>query len=174
MLRSLLALSLLYCTTATTLAQSAPTPPPPTVPALKSVTDWPSPNRFPAYGHDLQVITVARPGVRQRCSLREIDEDSLVCLDRNLNHIVYHQDEIATVIDPRYHGDRQATIIGFGIFAALLAGSFFVPLGWSITLRFFAGYTLFALPWLVDEGIDHAHDTLLYQRPNTTLTVHLH
>jgi hypothetical protein len=117
---------------------------------------------------------VARPGVRQRCSLHEIDEDSLVCLDRNLKQIVYHQDEIAAIVDPRYHGDRNATIIGFGVLAALLAGSFFVPLGWSITLRFFAGYTLFALPWLVDEGTDRDHDRVLYQRPNTPLTIHLH
>jgi hypothetical protein len=174
MLRSLLALSLIYCTTATALAQSSPTPPPTTAPTAKSVTDWPSPNRFPTYSHALQVITLARPGVRQRCDLQVIDTDSITCMDRNWNRIHYQRDEIAAIVDPRGHGDLLETLLFSGFVIAALTGSFFVPLGWSVFLRCVTVVYLGVLSSAASPASGRNHDHLLYQHPNTTLTVHLH
>jgi hypothetical protein len=67
-------------------------------------------------------------------------------------------------------------LIPIALLAVSLVGSFFVPLGWSITLRIFAGLSLCAFGAMgigMDEG-DHNNDILLYQRPNTPLTLHLH
>jgi len=123
----------------------------------------------------LQVVTLSQPGVRHSCHLRSLTDDAITCRP-NLSHktTTYQRDDVAAVIDPPDHSDRNTMLIPLALTAASLAGSFFVPLGWAITLRIFSGLFLCADGAMgIGAAGDHDNDVLLYQRPNTPLTVTL-
>jgi hypothetical protein len=127
----------------------------------------------------MDIVTVANPNVRQHCHLRELTTDTITCkAARHHAEAVFNRLDVLAFIAPPSH----ANLIGFlevgAIVGAVLAASFFVPFGWAITIRVVAGF-LFYGGWagvgdIADHSMsDHNHDILLYQRPNTLLTIHL-
>jgi len=178
MFRCLLTAVLVFATTLTATAQAVDSPAQSTPAAVRprSVADWPAATRYASQGHKLAIVTIAKPGIRQSCNVGEITEDSIVCRAVHHKKITYQRDEIASIIDPPSHSERNIMLIPIVLLAASLAGSFFVPLAWSITLRIVAGLSLcvFGADGIGAAGTDHNNDILIYQRPNTPLTIHLH
>lgn len=88
--------------------------------------------------------------------------------------MVYERNDVAAIIAPAVHEGRQWAIIEFAIGAANIAGSFFVPIeAVAITLRVFSGIWIWCSAWDATDNNDHNGDILLYQRPDTPLTVQL-
>ena len=141
----------------------------------QSTSGWPHSQLGNPYSQNIEVLTLQQPGLLHKCHVRSVTADTLTCR-RNLSHktVTYQRDDIAALIDPPNHTDRNAMLIPLALTAASLAGSFFVPLGWAITLRIFSGLFLLADGAMGIGAVgDHDNDKLLYQRPNTPLTVTL-
>jgi hypothetical protein len=187
MLRPLLISLLIYSTALTATAQSTGGPStasPSSRMRYRAISDWPDPapsNKLPQNAID--IVTINQPTIRQHCHVHEVKADTITC--RALHHrayAVYQRDDILALIEPPAHQN----LIGFAgvavIVGATLAGSFFVPFAWCIALRVLSGI-FFVVGWaangetydsLASVGYhDHNHDILLYQRPNTPLTIHL-
>jgi hypothetical protein len=167
--RPILTIALLYCTTLTALAQSSQTPPPP-----RPISEWPTFTANLPANHSINIITLARPNHRQTCRVNDLAPDIILCGSAQ-KPTTYQREDIAAIIDPPDHTERNIMLIPVALLVASLAASFFVPLVWSITLRIFSGLCLAAYGATGDgaQGTDHNHDILLYQRPNTPLTVKL-
>lgn len=187
MLRILLAASLIYCTTLAATAQSTEAitaPPPPRPRAHKSTSDWPDPapaEKLPY--RTLDIVTINEPNVRQHCRVHDVEAQTITC--RNHRHqadTIYHRDDIVALIEPPAHENLISFMEAAGIVGATLAASFFVPLAGSIILRIITGFLFFGAWYATGTAYDelaaigysdHNDDILLYQRPDTTLTIHL-
>jgi hypothetical protein len=175
MLRTLLIASLTYCITLTAFAQqTGPAPALPQPIAHNTISDWPALQGL--LPQEINIVILARPGVRQRCHVRELTADSLTC--ESSHHrppTTYRREYIAALIAPPSHQERNIMLIPVALMGVSLVGSFFVPLAWSITLRVFSGvcFSVFGAMGIGATGSDH-NERLLYQRPNTLLTIKLH
>jgi hypothetical protein len=172
MLRTLLIAPLIYCTTLAALAQQTTTPPSPVRPANKTPSVWPEARWSLPNPNKVNVVTLTRPGVRQKCKVIDLTEDTLTCASSHHRApTAYKSEDIAALIDPPNHADRNAQLAIAAVDAVFLAASFFVPLAPSIILRVVTGILFEGLAW-VDED-DRNNESLLYQRPNTPLTIKL-
>jgi hypothetical protein len=177
MFRCHLTVALIFATTLTATAQTVDSPNqiPPAATRPRSDTEWPAATRYASDGHKLAIVTAAKPGIRQSCSVEEITEDSIVCRAIHHKKITYQRDEIASIIDPPYHGSRFEPIFVTVVAASALAGLFLARYVFGVILGFPIGITLFVLAR--DENKrsqrNRNHDILIYQRPNTPLTVRL-
>jgi hypothetical protein len=186
--RTLLIAILLYATTLTAFAQTAGVPPKSPLPQPtphQSIADWPAPapsEKLPQ--SNLDIVTIDQPTIRQRCRVREIQHDTITChAAHHRPDFVYRREAILALIAPPSHENLIGIATAAGLVAATLAASFFVPFAWSLTLRIIAGFLFFA-GWAANGVVqddlaaigyhDHNNDILLYQRPNTPLTLHLH
>jgi len=183
--RTFLIILLLYATTLTASAQAtdAPTPRRPITPI--STAEWPASDpaeRLPQ--STLDIVTLDQPKLRQHCRVHEIKADAIVCTAKHHRaDTTFQREEILAIIEPPAHENLTGCAEAAGLVAATIAASFFVPFAWSLTLRIVGGFFLFA-GWAANGMVydskasigyhDHAHDILLYQRPNTPLTIHLH
>jgi len=150
----------------------APTPPSGTPP---STANWPTERNHLQNVVRLDIVTLTRRNTRQRCDDFQVTDTTVICGSDHHKQTVFQRDDVAALIDPRSHHDRDIMIIPLALLAASLIGSFFVPLAWSITLRVFTGlsFAAFAAMGEGDSG-DHSKDILIYQRPGTPLTTALH
>jgi hypothetical protein len=175
MFRCLLTAVLVFATTLTATAQAVESPsqtaPPVTGP---SYAYWPVATRHASNGHKLAIVTIADPGVRQSCSVDEITEDSVVCRASHHNKTTYQRDEIAAIIDPPYHGSRFEPIFLLVVCTGALAGLFLDPY-FAVIFGFPMGVALFVLARHDNKRSQRYrnNDILIYQRPNTPLTVTL-
>ena len=113
----------------------------------------------------VDIITVNEPGVRHACRIAAHDVMSITCkAKRHRSPMVYQRGEIATLIEPPTHAQRNGTIDFFLIAGAAVAGSFFVPVGWAIALRVIAVYCAWTPAW-AEGPSDHNGDKILYTRP---------
>jgi hypothetical protein len=181
MLRTLLATLLVTLIPAIATAQSAdaPAPKPPPKPIQRSLAVWPDHRYGQTYATNMDIVTLASPTVRQHCSLGKLTDDTITC--KSPHHLppqVFQRGDILALIAPPSHENFINFVEVGAVVAAVLIPSFFVPFGWALTLRILDGF-IFYLGWgtageYADDNItDHNHDILLYQRPDTTLTVHL-
>ena len=177
MFRCLLATALLFATTLTATAQStkAPTQTILAGPRPRTVADWPVATRSASDDHVLAIVTIARPGIRQSCKVDEITEDAIVCRSNHHKKITYQRDEIAALIEPPSHHERNIMLVPVALMAVSLVGSFFVPLAFSIAMRVFAAvcFSAFGAMGIGAAANDHNNDILIYQSPDTPLTVKL-
>jgi hypothetical protein len=177
LLRTLLIASLTYCITLTAFAQQPGTAPAPQGLVSQDTTSiWPHERWSLPNPNEVIVVTLARPGIRQRCRVPELTLDTLTCESpHHRASTIYQREDIAALIAPPSHQERNIMLIPVALMAVSLVGSFFVPLAWSITLRVFSGVCLsvFGAMGIGATGSDH-NEILLYQRPNTPLTVKLH
>lgn len=136
--------------------------------------DWPLQDK-PAGVLPMDLVTVADPSTRHKCRVHSITAEAVTCgVGFGKKPLVYHRDNVAALILPPTHATRFATIVELSMGAAYLAGSFFVPVtALVVTLRVLAGITPFAVLSNYFDDDDHADDQLVYQRPNTPLTIHL-
>jgi hypothetical protein len=175
MLRTLLISLLISITTLTSTAQqAASSSPSATINVASGISGWPQ-NRW-SLPHEVVVVTISRPGVRQKCKFPDLTADTLTCAaSHHHSPTTYTREDIAALIHPRSHEERNIMLIPAVLMGALIASSFFVPLGWAITLRVFAflSFCTFGAMGIGATGDDHNHDIVLYQRPNTPLTIHL-
>ena len=187
MLRSLFISLLIYATALTATAQSIDHAATASTQRKthRTTFDWPDPapaEKLPQSAID--ILTIDQPTMRKHCHVREIKADTITC--RAHHHradTVYQRDSILALIEPPAHENLIGFLEAVGIVGATLAASFFVPFAWCITLRVLSGF-FFLAGWagwgeaydsLAAVGYaDHNHDILLYQRPNTPLTVTLH
>ena len=176
MFRCLLACVLVACTTAAATAQTsdAAIVAGPSTTAIPSAVNWPTERFEQRFALRLDVVTIARPGVRQRCNNFQVTTDTVTCRSKH-HHTqqVFQREDVAALIDPPYHGDRAGQFALLGVAMVALAGSFFVPLGWSLLFRI-----LLCPAFLLGAGFggnnDHDRDNVIYQRPGTRLHVPLH
>jgi hypothetical protein len=131
----------------------------------------------------LDIFTLDKPTLRRQCHVHEIKADTVACrADHHRADVIYDRDNILTLIEPPAHKNLLGIVEFAGIVGGTLAASFFVPFAWCIALRALSGF-FFLAGWaanglahddLASLGYhDHNHDILLYQRPNTPLTITL-
>jgi len=125
----------------------------------------------------IDVVTVKQPSARHRCHSAKVTANAILCGGFLRNKAAYQRDDVAALILPPYHGDRNAFIVEVSIIAGCIVGSFFAPgTALPIFLRVAAGlpiaYVFFFTDWL-DDGPDHDDDYILYQKSGTTLSVKL-
>ncbi len=186
MLRTFLIALLIYATTLTAFAQQTGTSPTP----RRSITPistagWPAPapaEKLPQ--STLDIVTIDQPKLRQHCRVHEIKADAITCTAKHHRaETTFQREEILAIIEPPAHENLIGFAEAAGLVAAIIAASFFVPFAWSLTLRLVGGFFFF-VGWAAngafyDAGAsigyhDHGNDILLYQRPDTPLTIHLH
>jgi hypothetical protein len=187
MLRCLLAVLLIVTITDTATAQSSDTPitsPPQKSISHRTTSDWPesAPAEQLPY-RTLDIVTISQPTLRQHCKVHEVKADSITCHNRRHQaDAIYLRDDILALVEPPAHENLIGFMMAAGIVGAALAASFFVPFAWSVTLRIISGFCFFggwaasgvAHDQLAALGYsDHFNDILLYQRPGTTLAIHL-
>ena len=141
-------------------------------------TTWPQPGTHADYG-TVEVITLANPGIRHYCRVHAITADTIVCgVGAAHKPVLYHRDEVAAILesvdyDPLTHSIQHSMVTAFeagAITAAAIAAAIVAP--W-VSLALAAS----AITYVIYSAI-HPHTTwhaeqILYQRPNTPLTVHL-
>ena len=175
MLRPILISLLIYSTTSSAVAQQPDAAPiPSTIILAGTISDWP-PSKW-SLPHEVVVVTLTRPGVRQKCEFPDLTADTLTCAASHRHPpTTFKREDVAALIHPRSHEERNIMLIPIALMAASLVASFFVPLAWSITLRVFTGlcFGVFGAMGIGATGSDRNSDILLYQRPNTPLTITL-
>jgi hypothetical protein len=178
MQRSLLTLFLIATIPALATAQATPTtqpqPQPQNTPPHRSITDWPNPHFH--YGRHLDIVTLAAPTIRQSCQIRKLTADTVTCVAPFYRaKTVFQRADILAAIQPPsfdnfFGGLTAAAIIPLAILSWVL-----LPYGGVLALCLI-GPGILALYSKIayHDPSDNLHDILLYQRPNSTLTVHLH
>lgn len=175
MLRTLIAAILIYSSALAATAQAINTEhlPSPSDHA-RTVTEWPvAQGSIP---HSIDVVTLAHPSVRHRCIITDLTAEAITCkASHRRPPATYQREDIAALINPPSHSERNAMLIPITLLAVSLVASFFVPLAGSITLRIFAGLCLsaFGAMGVGASGTDHNGDRILYQRLNTPLSITL-
>jgi hypothetical protein len=145
-----------------------------TAPLAQQHSEWPE---YQQQAGTLDLVTITEPAIRNKCRVHTITADSITCgHGMGRKPIVYRRDTVAALINPPDQSSRNAVIYQSIVAAAWIAGSFFVPIApVVILLRVLAGLSpLVSYLTVIINDIDHPHDILLYQRPNTPLTIHLH
>ncbi|MES2390023.1 MAG: hypothetical protein V4555_00170 [Acidobacteriota bacterium] len=128
----------------------------------------------------LYVVTLDHPGHRTTCKLQSIDTTGLTCAASGLHSAhTFAADNIATLITPSYHETFWGyLLIGAVIGAGILTGGAFlaaVSTAGAVVVCVFG--SLFLLSWpvgLIGADTKDTPESILYQRPNTPLTIHPH
>ena len=96
--------------------------------ACAQSTAWPGNQSKPNGVSSIDLVTIAEPGVRQKCRVHEITVEAITCGVGPLREaVVYKRSDVAAIIVPPNHTLRVTGIIELVAGAACLAGSFFVP-----------------------------------------------
>ena len=146
--------------------------------AAHAQTDWPQPGTHADY-NTVEIITLANPGHRHYCRVHAITPDTIVCgVGLARKPVSYRRDDVAAILesvdyDPLTHSIEHSMVTSFeagAITAAAIAAAIVAP--W-VSLALAAS----AITYVIYSAI-HPHTTwhaeqILYQRPNTPLTVHL-
>lgn len=84
--------------------------------SAKQENAWPV-NRADA-SSDMLVVTLAKPGVRQHCTVQEISDDALLC-ERHFGRKAkrFAKDDVLALIRPAVHDSRAAWPIFLGFFS---------------------------------------------------------
>jgi hypothetical protein len=190
MLRSLLALFLIATIPAMATAQATPTPQPTQTPTpqptpqpaptphpsspQRAITDWPNPHFH--YGRHITIVTLAAPTVRQSCRLRKLTADTVICLAPFYQaQTVFQRTDILALIEPPSLDSLYGGLEAGAAAPAAVLFFLFLPYGWVLDLALIGAAIFFICSRFVHhDPSDHLHDILLYQRPNSTLTVPLH
>ncbi len=131
----------------------------------------------------LDVVRISEPGVRHPCRIPVFTADSLICKGGfRRKEVSYARNDVAALILPPYHGERNRFIASWIFSGVCIAGSFFAPtIAVAILLRVaagaplaFVGFELLFGSSMSEDGNDHDADWLFYQSPGTSLTVTLH
>jgi len=186
MLRTVLIALLIYATTLTAFAQqtrTAPTPRRSIAPI--STAEWPEPapsEKLPQ--SNLDIITLDKPKFRQHCQVHEIKAGVITCIAKHHRaDTAYQRDEVLAIIAPPAYENLIDGATAVALLGGSLAASFFVPFAWSLTLRIISSLFFYPCWGAFGEAYDgriysgyhdHIRDILIYQRPDTPLTIHLH
>jgi hypothetical protein len=152
--------------------------------ATAPVQTTPYPSAWPdaaaiSPGRNLIVVTVAKPGVSQKCHVQSIDSDQLVC-SRNFGRkqVVFDRSEVAAVISPGYrprlwlYDPIAAALAGGSIYGAVvLTGISVLPAIGGIVMAVVV--TFDALYLAGEANAEFGPDDVLYLKPGERLTVSL-
>jgi hypothetical protein len=132
-------------------------------------TDWPA-SSIHTYG-TVAVVTVSDPGIRHHCRVHAITIDTLVCgVGFARKPVIYQRDDVAALIEPPSHSSEPLVLgcLSIAIAGTVAAAVFLPPLA-AVAIGIPSMLIGFTFAMVTD---DDSHDeTLLYQRPNTPLTV---
>jgi hypothetical protein len=134
---------------------------------------WLRPGNHSDYGN-VEVITIARPGVRRPCRVHEVTAHSIVCgIGVARKPLVLQSDEVAAVLYPRDHsGENIFFICTAAAVAGTIAAAIFLPPLAAVAIGIPSIWLALSTAMLTDGDSDA--ESILYQRPNTPLTLHLH
>ena len=142
-------------------------------------TNWPQPGNHADYG-TVEVITLANPGHRNYCRVHAITPDTIVCgVGAARKPVLYHRDEVAAILDPVNH-DATSQMLEHSLITGCEAGGvIMIVVIAAVIISPWASLAIAvtAITYAIYSAI-HPHTTwhaeeVLYQRPNTPLTIHL-
>jgi len=137
-----------------------------------------TPASMPIQGDKIVVVTVKNPTRRQTCTVQEITLDRLVC-SHHSGSTIYNAADIAALVLPAVRDWRWLVFAGFfGSGAGIITGACFlasVAIPLAIPVALIGGVIVLVSPLVFswDDAPGPAHDTLIYQKSGTTLTVKL-
>ncbi len=140
-----------------------------------SQAHWPSP--YPQ-GNDLLVVTITRPGIRQKCRVKSIEPDAIACANGSHGtRKIFPRSEVAALLVPGYHPRMwifnlvRAAFEGGSIYGAVvLAGT---GIGATVGGVVMAVVVTLAIMGSFEPDTGESSDTLLYLEPGQQLTVSL-
>jgi len=139
----------------------------------ENVSTWPT-DRGSLQGR-VDIVTQSDPGTRQRCRVHQLTENSITC-GRGIGRkaVTYQRSDVLSIINPPSQQDRFIAWEVGAVSAALIAGSFFVPIEpLVIVMRVIGGFGFYAIALDPGDSADHRNDILVYQQPGTKLSVRL-
>jgi hypothetical protein len=140
--------------------------------------DWPQTVApFKSSHGKLYVVTLDHPHHHYTCNLQAIDDAGLTCAAAGLHPArTFARATIAALISPGHHDSVWSylligAVIGAGI---LTAGAFLAAASTAAAISLYVLGSVFLMIWPIGlMGDNDGADQLLYQRPNTPLTVTL-
>ncbi len=136
-------------------------------------TPWPPPGTHADYG-TVEIITLADPGHRHYCRVHAITRDTILCgVGFARKPVLYHRDDVAAILESVFSNFEHSLAAGCeaGAFIAIVAATAILSPWLSLAIA------ASAIPHAIYSTISphptwHA-EQILYQRPNTPLTVRL-
>jgi hypothetical protein len=138
------------------------------------------PSKAPEPKHEnLDLVTEARPTVRQHCHVVSDNHNKIVCKRAFGKSKTYSYSDLVAIIDPAENVNREiGSWLGFWlpatgvcIYFAIVAASIAATAGISIAA--FVAFDI-AFVGLMGAGNGNEHDTILYLRTGTTLGASIH
>jgi hypothetical protein len=140
--------------------------------AAQAITDWPKPSTHPDFG-TVDLVAVSDPGMRHKCRVHSISADTITCgagFARKL--VVYPRDNVAAIISrPNHLGEHVFFVFITIAVAGTVAAAIFLPPLAAVAIGIPS--ILFALGTAMFTDGDSDGGNVLYQHPNTPLTVTL-
>ena len=181
-MRSFISVAVLYCVFIASSQAQADTSPEPSVSdqqtlhtrtevPLSPKSDWNALSKtFSSWRGDLQISTTDHPGKKQKCRLRAITENIIVCGSSERDEKSYSKDQISSVF-AAHHADHSWIPLSATFFACtggVAYGAYVVGsvLAASIPLGIFAFILLYLTCMSVAFAGDESSDTVLYQAAN--------
>jgi hypothetical protein len=155
---------------ATSARSQATTKPIVSSPAGSITLPWPKPD------HELgkvDIVTMADAATRHHCHVQSITPDTITCGSGLVRKkVTYRRDDVAAIIDPPNHAGEH---LFFGCMTVAIAGTvaaaIFLP-AWAAVVIGVPAIVLALETAMFTDG-DSNNDTILYQNPNTNLTLKL-
>ena len=143
------------------------------VASAEDVSQWPLNKAF--LQDRVDIVTLSEPGKKHRCLVQDLTEDSVTCHSRmGRKAVSYQRNDVASIIEPPREKYRILTWRFVGVGAALIVGSFFVPIEPLVIAMLAVGTYVICIPGFGDgDPSDHSNDILVYQQPETKLSVRL-
>jgi hypothetical protein len=141
-------------------------------------TTWPQPGTHADYG-TVEVITLSDPGHRHYCRLHAITADTIVCgVGLARKPVLYRRDDVAGLLDSASQNSISDSIAHSLVTASVVGALTVVAVATAILspwvsvaiLASAVSYGIYSLIW---PHTAWHNEEILYQRPNTPLTVHL-
>lgn len=146
-------------------------------PPRESMLVWPV--YRPTPGEKIIVVTVKEPTVRHTCKVQEFSTDRILCSQRHhAEPILYSAQDVIALIRPSNINHSWLLFAGiFGIGGGIITGACFlasVAIVLAIPVAILGGVVVLgSFLAFGDEEPGPRHDTVIYQRPGTTLAVTL-
>ena len=121
----------------------------------------------------LEVITVAEPTVRHKCTVKKITADHIECGRHLHSSMIYTRDQIQTVLAPAYKPSAWVSIlIGEGIAGGIVTGACFLamlgPVGIVAAVPVGLIGVMFGLFVVAYDDSGPEPERFLYLRPTTS------
>jgi hypothetical protein len=141
-------------------------------------TTWPPPGTHADYG-TVEVITLSHPKVRHYCRVHSITADTITCgIGLARKPVLYRRDDVAGLLESA-NPDPLSQSIQHSLVTGCVAGTLTVLVvataiaSPTVALAILASAIAYGIYSEISPHTTWHAEAILYQRPNTPLTVHL-